>query len=136
MPNVSYNTAAKEAIIAFFSSNPDRQFSADCIFRELSALMSKTPGKSTVYRLLSRLSDEGFLQKYRDGNAGSVLFSLVRRGDCSSHLHMKCTICGRVFHLECPQTCELLSHLQENHGFHINSDISLLYGQCSDCGRK
>ncbi|MBQ8207617.1 MAG: transcriptional repressor [Clostridia bacterium] len=133
MANGRYNTAAREAIIAFFCANPDRQFTADMVFDELSRLLNKTPGKSTVYRLLSILSEERVLRKYRDGADSGMLYQLVRGGGCEHHLHMKCTECGRVYHLECERSNDLLGHLLDEHGFRINSSISMLYGECEKC---
>lgn len=131
--NGKYNTAAREAIIAFFCSNPDRQFTADSVFEQISAILSKAPGKSTVYRLLSKLSEEGVLRRCRDGADPVILYQLIRDGECEKHLHMKCTECGRVYHLECERSENLLGHVLDEHGFRINSGISMLYGECKKC---
>lgn len=133
MANGRYNTAAREAILAFFASNPDRQFTADGVFDEISPLLSKAPGKSTVYRLLSNLTSDGVLRKYRDGTDSFTLYQLVRKGGCEHHLHMKCTSCGMIYHLECDRSHEMLSHVLDHHGFKIDSGISMLYGQCESC---
>lgn len=133
MANGRYNTAAREAIVAFFCSNPDRQFTAEAVFDEISVLLSKAPGKSTVYRLLSRLNEEGLLRRYRDGDDAVIRYQLIRGGGCDHHLHMKCTECGRIYHLECERSHDLLGHLLEEHGFRINSGISMLYGECEKC---
>ena len=135
MANGRYNTAAREAIVAFFASNPDRQFTADGVFDEISTLLAKAPGKSTVYRLLSNLVGDGVLRKYRDGTDSFTLYQLVRKGGCEHHLHMKCTSCGNIYHLECDRSHEMMSHIFKHHGFKIDSGISMLYGQCENCGK-
>lgn len=138
MAQKGYNTAAREAVIGFFRSNPDRQFAAEEVFDALSsAAEDKKPGKSTVYRLVSRLCEEGKLRRYRDGHGSNSLFQYVRsEGGCEKHFHLKCTDCGRVYHLECEKSEELLCHVLSEHGFKINSGLSMLYGRCEKCGEK
>lgn len=131
-----YNTAAREAVIAFFCSNADRQFTADEVYVGISSILSKIPGKSTVYRLLSKLNEDGFLRRYRDGSDSVTRYQLIRDGGCESHLHMKCTKCGRVYHLECEGSEMLLGHVLNEHGFRINSGISMLYGECEKCRKE
>ncbi len=133
LANGTYNTAAREAISAFFASNPDRQFTADQIFEETCRILSKKPGKSTVYRLLSRLCEEKFLRKCRDTSNSLILYQMARERSCEEHLHLKCTSCGKVYHLDCGEGCSLVGHLLQEHGFRINSDISMLYGECGIC---
>lgn len=133
MANGRYNTAAREAIVAFFCSNPDRQFTADAVFDAISVLLCKAPGKSTVYRLLSKLCEEGLLRRFRDGDESVIRYQLIRGDGCEHHLHMKCTECGVVYHLECERSHDLLGHLLDEHGFRINSGISMLYGECEKC---
>ncbi len=133
MANGRYNTAAREAIVAFFTSNPDRLFTADGVFDKISSLLSKAPGKSTVYRLLSNLTSDGVLRKYRDGTDSFTLYQLVGKGDCEHHLHMKCTSCGIIYHLECDRSHEMLAHVLDIHGFKIDSGSSMLCGQCENC---
>ena len=135
MALVRYNTAAREAIIGFFRTNPDRQFTTEQVFENIVELSGgKTPGKSTVYRLISRLYEEGALRRFRDGSDSNYLYQCARGdGGCEHHFHMKCTECGRVYHLECEKSDDLLCHVLFEHGFKINSGISMLYGECENC---
>lgn len=139
MGQLSYNTAAREAIIGFMSENPDRQFKAEEIFREIIKKQNgeKKTGKSTVYRLLSKLCDEEILRRYREDNDMSYLYQYIEKDKgCSGHLHMKCSGCGRVYHLECGMSEELLSHVMSDHGFQVDAAVSMLYGECSACNQK
>ncbi|MEE0969301.1 MAG: transcriptional repressor [Clostridia bacterium] len=136
MSQGKYNTAGREAILEFFRSNPDRQFSADQVFAELSEMCGeKVPGKSTVYRLLSKLSEEGTILPYRDGGSANCLYQFAsKEGGCGSHFHMKCTNCGKIYHLRCRRSEELLCHVLSEHGFKVNLGKSMLYGVCDSCG--
>ncbi len=132
-----YKTAGREAVISFFRSNPDKQFSAEEIFTELAPVDcdgEKAPGKSSVYRILSRLCDEGIIRRYRDNGKSNCLYQLSKTDDsCDCHFHLKCTECGRVFHLECPHSDDLLSHVRSDHGFKVDPGRSMLYGVCRRC---
>lgn len=129
-----YNTAAREAVLAFFRATPDRQFTTEQVFEGLSkANEQKIPGKSTVYRLLSRLSDEGLLRRFRDSGDANCLYQYSGTKGCEHHFHMKCTECGKVYHLECERSDDLLFHVLSEHGFKVNCGLSMLYGQCDKC---
>lgn len=129
-----YNTAAREALVSFLASNPDRQFTTDQIFESLIEISgNKNPGKSTIYRLLSKLCHEGVVQRSRDDGANYLYRYIEEDRNCEGHLHMKCLECGRVYHLECEIGDELMRHVGSEHGFEINSGLSMLYGECGDC---
>ena len=48
------------------------------------------------------------------------------------YLH-KCAVCGRLIHLECAMSRDLVAHILEDHGFRIDSKKSVLWGTCEDC---
>ena len=52
------------------------------------------------------------------------------------HLHLKCTRCGRLFHLDCDFMDELRQHLLEEHGFLLQCSGDLLHGLCQECAAK
>ena len=55
---------------------------------------------------------------------------------CEQHLHLQCTKCGRIFHLECDFMGEIAMHIQREHGFYIECKKSIIYGICKDCVKK
>lgn len=90
-------------------------------------------GLTTVYRRLSRLCDEGLLQKFSsDGKTALYRYA----GDChGEHYHLVCTACGRLTHLSCNFFSELYRHIGESHGFHVDGSRTLFYGVCTACRR-
>lgn len=130
-----YNTEQKKALLNYLSQHEDRQYSAE----ELSALLAegegegKAPGKSTVYRLVTELADEGILRRFPKNEGRGWLYQYHRRSDCSGHLHLKCTECGKLLHLECGMSDGLLMHIEEIHRFKVDNNASVLYGLCADC---
>jgi Fur family ferric uptake transcriptional regulator len=129
--------------MAFFDRHPDRQFTAE----ELNEIFSFHPkdgkpiAKSTLYRQLCALCDQGVLQRFdgTDPKTGAAVryYQLVgKTGDCLNHFHLKCVKCGEVQHLECDRTAHLLSHLLEMHHFVVDCGKSILFGVCDRCAKE
>ena len=133
MRSKAYNTAGRKALIEYMAKNPDRQFTVDELFEALS-LGGASVGKSSLYRLLERLVGDGAVRKFKESELSAAAFQYVGSDeDCYRHLHLKCADCGKLVHLECRNSIELLRHIYEEHGFFIDSKKSVLYGKCKDC---
>ncbi len=127
----NYNTEGKTRLVNFLKSNPEAHFSVEDICISLNGNLSK---RSSVYRNLSLLCDDGSVKKFH-GESGYV-YQFVAGRDCASHFHLKCTSCERIFHLECEKGSELTRHIMSHHGFSVDSGKSILYGLCSACAEK
>lgn len=146
----TYRTAARRQLVELFSARPDRHFTAEqvcallCDTEERIAQSDGTRrgefiGKSTVYRQLARLCDEGLLRRFEDTDTGGTavhVYQYAAGEECRGHFHLKCTDCGRVIHLECDHTDPLLTHIRAEHGFSVDCGSSILYGRCDRCQRK
>lgn len=122
-----YRTKQRELIAAFFKENTDRQFSIN----EISDRFSESIGKSTVYREISRLADDGFIRKYPD-SAGGFLYQYSGR-HCHEHFHLRCVSCGKIVHLDCHMMNGICAHINDEHDFEIDMSRTVLYGLCGDC---
>lgn len=131
----TYKTVGRQRLLDFLEKRPDRQFTAD----ELTTELNRADGgcgkssKSTLYRHLSELCEEGTVRKYRSDTQSAYVYQYVGQGDCCHHFHLKCVSCGALTHLECAVSEELLSHIQSDHGFRVDSGRSILYGMCEAC---
>lgn len=133
MRSKAYNTAGKKALIEYLAQNRDRQFTVDELFTAL-AEVGASVGKSSLYRLLERLVADGAVRKFKESELSSAAFQYIGNDEeCSHHLHLKCAECGKLVHLECPNSVALIAHIYEEHGFSIDSKKSVLYGKCKDC---
>lgn len=122
----SYQTKPRRALLECFENNRDRQLTTDDV---LALLGSSAPGKSTVYRLIKKLCDEGVLRRFAlDGSSRSA-YQLAGASCCSEHLHIKCTGCGMLLHLDKSAQDELTRKT----GFVIDDVRSMLYGKCEKC---
>lgn len=132
----TYKTAGRQRLLDFLQSHPDRQFLVDELANELNRTQEPTrskSSKSTLYRHLSELCQEGTVRKYRSDTQSAYVYQYVGQGDCCHHFHLKCVSCGTLVHLECAVSDELLNHIQSDHHFHVDSGRSILYGMCEAC---
>ena len=128
-----YNTKGKRTVAALFEKNPDRQLSAEEIFVMLG---SDAPGQSSVYRILSSLCDDGSVRRERRSGGEGYIYQYAENLGCDKHFHLKCLVCGKVVHLHCAAMDELSHHIEDEHGFSVDSGKSVLYGVCAECGGR
>ncbi len=128
-----YNTKQRNYMIDFLEKNTDRQMTASYI---ADALVEKGVGKSTSYRQIKELLDEGALLRYR-GEGKSVVYQYSGKNHCcDKHFHLKCTECGKVVHLDCDHIESFKEHITRDHDFLIYPMNSPLYGVCGECRRS
>ena len=133
-----YQTEQKKLLVAFLASHADRQFSAE----ELAAVFDsdgeggRVLGKSTVYRLVVQLTEDGILRRFPREQGRGWLYQYHSAEDCHGHLHLKCKNCGVLLHLECGMGKELLDHIEMIHRFKVDNSASVLYGLCAACRTK
>ena len=134
----TYKTEGRKRLLEFLESHPDRQFPVGELAEELERFCGaelRGSCKSSLYRHLSELCDEGTVRKYRNETQSAYVYQYVGRGDCCYHFHLKCLSCGALIHLECAVSQELLSHIRSDHGFRVDSGRSILYGICEGCAK-
>lgn len=125
----SYHTQHKDALLSFLEENASGQFTVDEI---LAAMGENAPGKSSAYRIIKQLCDDGLVRRFaRDGSAGAV-YQHSGKSCCSEHLHIKCVGCGMLLHL----SSEAQDALSQSTGFVIDDERSMLYGRCARCARR
>ena len=135
MKRQQYQTVGRQALEAYLSSHPDRQFTADELYEEI--VKDTAVGKSSIYRQLALLCECETVRRFRSDARGCNVYQYVGKGcDCRNHFHEKCTECGRVVHLDCHATAEFVSHLAGEHGFSVDCGRTILYGVCAECRGK
>ncbi len=130
----TYKTAGRQKLLDFFHTHPDRQFTAVELSEQMNRGEEARGGRSTLYRHLSELCKEGTVRKYRSDTQSAYVYQFVGHGDCCHHFHLKCERCGRLVHLDCAVSEELLQHIRTDHHFRVDSGRSILYGVCEACG--
>lgn len=130
---MNYQTKQKTILLHFLGEHKTEQLSIE----EIAERMPEGLGKSTLYRLMRQLTDQGMVLRFRGGNQKAVRYQLVNKEDgCDGHFHMQCTSCGTLFHLHCNFMKQLGSHMGVRHQFTIDPSQTILYGTCSKCKKE
>lgn len=128
-----YNTRTRQLILDYLVANRQHAVSAANILEELEK-QGACPNPTTVYRYLDKLAGEQRVMKYVADKGEKAVFQYVDENrNCHDHLHLKCIRCGRIYHLECGFMEELRAHLESEHGFVLQCEGSILYGECRAC---
>lgn len=129
-----YKTKQKDMLISFLEHNRDKQFSINEIAEKIC---SDNIGKSTIYRLVKILVNDGLIRCFYDENTKLSLYQFADKSkSCNDHFHLKCNICNKIIHLECTHTEELKEHFAFAHKFNIDVSKTILYGYCDDCRKE
>lgn len=136
MANSTYNTKQKQLIKDIITGYSESQLTCE----EISDLLKEkgTPvGKTTVYRFLERLCENGEVRKLTDTNGKSAAYQYIDKNlNCEGHLHLRCTECGKIFHLGCEFMNGVGEHIKKHHRFEIDNSKTVILGTCENCGLK
>ena len=94
---MTYNTESHKKILDFLKQNKEKSFSAEEILAHVS---QNGAAKSTVFRQLAKLSQNSEIKRIASASNRSVRYQFIDREHCSEHLHLKCSSCGRLIHLD------------------------------------
>lgn len=130
---MTYNTEQRTALLSFLTENPDKTFSAKQI---AEALAGKNISKSSVYRNIAELESEQKIKRVTKAGCHESFYQFCDNSACKNHIHLSCTKCGKIFHMESKQTERLVSDVEAADGFEINRAETTLYGLCRDCGKN
>jgi Fur family ferric uptake transcriptional regulator len=131
-----YATEQKKMLVDFLREHHESSFSVDQIVLEMKKNdAQKVPATSTVYRLITKLVEEGTVKRFVRGHSRQFLYQIVDRDHCRSHLHLRCMDCGKLIHLNEKLSDELLDVIRSTSDFSVNEEETVLVGACSDCSR-
>ncbi len=134
--STSYNTRTRQLILDYLTANRRHAVSAADIVAHLEAEGERT-NPTTVYRYLDKLAGEHRVMKYVAGKGERAVYQYADEAHhCHEHIHLKCTCCGEIFHMDCHFMDEVRQHLLAEHGFTLQCEGSILYGLCRQCAEK
>jgi len=128
-----YHTEQKKILIEYMRANSHRALSAEEISEGLARERGSALGRSTVYRLIHKMTEDGSVKKFVSADSRKATYQLVECEHCDAHLHMKCTDCGQLFHMDEKISDELLRVISENNDFLVDESETVLLGRCSNC---
>ncbi len=129
----TYKTKQRELIVNYLKSTYDEHITVSKICQHFKN-SGKHIGIATIYRQLEKLIEEGIVRKYYIDNITSACFQLITdHGNCHSHVHFKCEVCGTLFCIECNELEILKNHFSKEHNMVIDSVKTIFYGKCPSC---
>ncbi len=124
-----YNTQQRKNLIEFLQRNSSKAYTIEEIINNMGG---ESISQSTAYRLMTKLVDDGLVHRSVKGNSRSFVYQYISNEKCEGHLHMKCTDCGKVYHLDSSITAHIQNDIKNNTSFEIDSHTVLL-GKCNIC---
>lgn len=124
-----YMTSQRKMLLDFLEKNHDKQFSAADIEK---ALKNKGISISAVYRNLSYLYSKGIISRSVKEASREIYYQYTSGCDCKNSIHLTCTKCGKVSHMDSASATEMTAALKKS-GFNINKTKTIVYGVCSNC---
>ena len=126
----AYSTEQRKQLLTFLEFHKDRQFSIEEIADFLCD--SCNISISAIYRNMNKLVEEGLVVRHAKEGSRKFLFQYVGNRDCSEHLHLKCTSCGQIFHMDDTSMELIFLTAMKNH-FIVDKRKTILYGSCDCC---
>ena len=124
-----YNTEKRTKLIEFLSKNSKNAYTAEEICH---SILDGERGKSTVYRLISKLVDDGIIHRISDAKTRRITYQYIGERACSEHLHLKCTECGKLIHLDDTTSHILEKRIFKSEGCALDGG-AMIFGKCEGC---
>ena len=125
-----YQTAQKKLLLDFLREHSRQAFTIE----ELAAALEgreHAPGKSTLYRLMPLLVQEGRVKRFVRGTSRQFLYQMMGES-CRTHLHLKCSICGQMVHMGHEESLELVRMIDKKYHFSVSEGDTVLFGLCEN----
>ena len=117
-------TQPRRQIIAYLSQHGPSSSA------ELAAGLSATVNRATVFRTLTLFRHLGIVHDVGLGPQRQI--ELADRFGPHHH-HLVCSICGATLSFESRSIEELVQHVADNRGYHLEQHHLELIGQCPKC---
>ncbi len=127
-----YHTKQRLLILDVIRKNPKKRFTANEI---AESVQESGINKSTVYRNLDRMVNDGEVVRELSGDGSCAVYHLNELSSCEGHIHLICSKCKGVIHLEEGIGSQMASLLQQSCGFSVSNDKTFIAGLCKNCTR-
>ena len=129
-----YVTEQKKILKKILEESCDSAYTVEELMQKLcDRCGDSAPGKSTVYRLITHLVEDGTVKKFSKDGSRKWSYQIVMGEHCDTHLHLKCMDCGRLIHLDESVSDELLDRVRSISNFSVNEEATVLFGRCGGC---
>ena len=123
----TYKTKGKEEIMSLIL-DMKKEFT----IKEIYNMLNKEVGLTTIYRFVDKLVEDNKLIK-SIGKDNITYYQYISECHNDSHINLKCTKCGMIYHIDCECMSELYNHIFDEHKFSINTNNIIIEGLCKNC---
>lgn len=132
----SYHTKTSDLISQFVQSKLEHGFTAVELMEFLKDRGMEV-NKTTVYRNLDKLTEQGLLIKHKSSVSDGFIYQNAEEGEnCHEHIHFQCSKCSSVMHLSDEKTVAYIKSISKTMGLEIDLDNSTLNGLCPKCKKE
>lgn len=133
MATGNYTTLSRTKMLEYLTANSDKAVNIQDIHHFLIEA-GYGVNITTIYRYMDKLTKEGRVMKYTSKEGHEAVYQLADpKGKCGSHLHLQCTKCGSICHLDEAIMKKFEEGIKTDCGFSIQCNNSLIYGVCDKC---
>lgn len=132
MKTTTYNTRQRNLVLGCIANSDGEHITADDIVRILQQ-GGESVGKSTVYRHLGALAEQGVVRKFNHDGGSACYQYLPDHTTCSSHYHLKCNSCGELLHADSSLLDDAIAKIWTMYSFKIDNIKTIFYGTCNRC---
>lgn len=126
-----YTTEQRKILLSFLKAHSDETFSIEELSAQLCA--KKNISVSAIYRNIGKLVSDGLVQRLTKDNSRKFFYQYMGDAECCHHLHLMCTDCGQIFHLDHPSMDVITASVLQSSRFSLDKKKTVLYGLCSTC---
>ncbi len=131
-----YVTEQKKILKRILEENCDKAYTVDELYEKVKETCGEhSLGKSTVYRLITHLVEDGAVKRFVKDNGRKSAYQIVMGEHCDCHLHLKCLDCGKLIHLDDDVSDRLIGAVMDKSDFSVSEEATVLFGKCGDCKR-
>jgi len=129
-----YKTIQRQELIRFLKTHDEEAFTISEIFEYMKndTEYFNVPAQSTIYRLIRELTESGIVKRTVKGNSRQFVYQILKEENCLNHLHMKCSVCGQMYHLSEEISKIIAENVMTNNSFSLGND-TVLSGKCVKC---
>lgn len=125
----TYNTEARQKLLAFLAAHRERAYTVPELVENLRGEISS----STIYRLVKALVLEEKIRLLPQKSSPLSLYQYVDQEQCQLHLHLHCTRCGLMIHVDDNISQQVYNEILKRNSFSINRSQTVLLGLCQKC---
>lgn len=132
---MKYTTTQRRQLYEFLKDNPHKYFTA----KQIEAALIDAGVEisiSAIYRNLSALLKTGAIKKAAERDSKESCYRFVDSECCKDEIHITCTMCGKIFHMEHVLTAYMQQQLLFLNDFQLDPSKTVISGICSECRRR